>query len=273
MSRSVLIAVIVMVALGLIWKGPFRGAHDDILPSVSNQGSFSPVEPLPPEPPTKAEELRAPLPAPVGDLGARRVALASSTAAPVMTLVGHLTARISELPWGNGKDYEELTSASKTATGVAASKKYNPTGKRLTTEEYDQLDALVKNFALKYEPLVIGERRLRKEASLRAIEAGRVESVVCPPHPGPFNPAGAAAHADIVRKAGQQLEQIVGQRLGVSRNDWFHSVTATSAPDGVNRQNSVYFSRAQEPEFFAMREAKETCQNEMTRAFTEFFRR
>ena len=200
-------------------------------------------------------------------------ALAVSVAQPSLTLQGHLESRIRRLPWGDGRDYERLSTTAKSAAGVLGDRRYNPQQKALNQAQLSELSALVEKYSKEYEPLVVQEAQLSRDAMLRAVAVGRFESIEMPTHPGILDPAAANANSQIAKEAVKGLIKRVKERLGLQDSEWKYSVTSSHEPDGISRQNLVYFTRAQEPDFFAARDRSSQFRNSRDADLRAFFDR
>lgn len=205
---------------------------------------------------------------------APRVPVAISSSQPEMTLHGHLVHRVNNLHWGDGKVLNRTHGPAHSVSNVIASRDFNPGRKTPTGREAEQLTALVESMRKRYAELATAEEGLRKEAVLRSLAKNNVVSIENGRPPSVFGDTNAVTkHTRDSVAAAQRLTADLEGRLGMRGKDWSYTLMTSTEPDGIARQNLIYFMRAQEPGLFKAREALSRFSEERAAAFREFFAR
>lgn len=207
---------------------------------------------------------------PLPDRSALPDPIADASSQPDLTLTGHLEQRFAAKRWGPGL-YARTQSGHKSAHEVHRSVFANPDGKRLSAEQWTRLEELVDSCTREREPVYDHLWSLRKEAMIRAARRGNVEAESYG-RPESMRPADLRQHNDRGEDASAAVAARLAQRLGVDLAEIRFTTTATSQPDGVSKQVITWFTKDEEPQFFAAEAADRALEERHSRAFREFFR-
>lgn len=271
MSRSLLVclAFVAAIAWAVVPREPDPG-------SDRHPRANEPVNDADPQPAHKTLESAAALVPSRVDAsphseGAMPVAI--STASPVMTLAGFLESHFQGI--ARGKQWRGDPNEVKRSPGasqVAASKQFNPKGKQLSVDQERQLQGLIDSYDERSRPIHAHERKATVEALARAAAAGQFESVELGVRRG-MDAAALNRETEASYEKIKEAQQRFADRFGRDGIDWAWAVAPSSEPDGVPRQNIVYFIRSNETEVFRWREEERTITLERDRAYREFFER
>jgi hypothetical protein len=204
------------------------------------------------------------------DRSSPRDPVAVTSSQPHLTLSGYLEDRFAAKRWGPGL-YARTQSGHKSAHEVHRSVFANPDGKRLSAEQWTRLEELVDSCTREREPVYDHLWSLRKEAMIRAARRGNVEAESYG-RPASMRPADLRQHNDRGEDASAAVAARLAQRLGVDLAEIRFTTTATSQPDGVSKQVITWFTKDEEPQFFAAEAADRALEERHSRAFREFFR-
>ena len=171
------------------------------------------------------------------------------------TLAGHLELRARALPWGEPGKVQRTPDIS--LDKALESPMSNPNKKTLQLEVQRELAVLLAELDVAYETQSLEYWKAMKEVLLRAIARGNIRSLshaiqVADPNDLFAIAAASRSNSDDMmarmKVAIDELESVYGPML----KDWGYSNMASSEPDGVSRNNIVYWTRAEEPEFFRL---------------------
>jgi len=193
------------------------------------------------------------------------VSVATETSEPIaevrtavqasLTLAGHLELRARALPWGEPGKVQRTPDIS--LDNALESPMSNPNKKTLQLEVQRELAVLLAELDVAYETQSLEYWKAMKEVLLRAIARGNIRSLshaiqVADPNDLFAIAAASRSNSDDMmarmKVAIDELESVYGPMM----KDWGYSNMASSEPDGVSRNNIVYWTRAEEPEFFRL---------------------
>jgi len=193
------------------------------------------------------------------------VSVATETSEPIaevrtavqanLTLAGHLELRARALPWGEPGKVQRKPDIS--LDNALESPMSNPNKKTLQLEVQRELAVLLAELDVAYETQSLEYWKAMKEVLLRAIARGNIRSLshaiqVADPNDLFAIAAASRSNSDDMmarmKVAIDELESVYGPMM----KDWGYSNMASSEPDGVSRNNIVYWTRAEEPEFFRL---------------------
>ena len=193
------------------------------------------------------------------------VSVATETSEPIaevrtavqanLTLAGHLELRARALPWGEPGKVQRTPDIS--LDKALESPMSNPNKKTLQLEVQRELAVLLAELDVAYETQSLEYWKAMKEVLLRAIARGNIRSLshaiqVADPNDLFAIAAASRSNSDDMmarmKVAIDELESVYGPMM----KDWGYSNMASSEPDGVSRNNIVYWTRAEEPEFFRL---------------------
>ena len=172
-----------------------------------------------------------------------------------LTLAGHLELRARALPWGEPGKVQRKPDIS--LDNALESPMSNPNKKTLQLEVQRELAVLLAELDVAYETQSLEYWKAMKEVLLRAIARGNIRSLshaiqVADPNDLFAIAAASRSNSDDMmarmKVAIDELESVYGPMM----KDWGYSNMASSEPDGVSRNNIVYWTRAEEPEFFRL---------------------
>ncbi len=172
-----------------------------------------------------------------------------------LTLAGHLELRARALPWGEPGKVQRTPDIS--LDKALESPMSNPNKKTLQLEVQRELAVLLAELDVAYETQSLEYWKAMKEVLLRAIARGNIRSLshaiqVADPNDLFAIAAASRSNSDDMmarmKVAIDELESVYGPMM----KDWGYSNMASSEPDGVSRNNIVYWTRAEEPEFFRL---------------------
>ena len=181
--------------------------------------------------------------------------LARTVAQPSLTLAGHLESRARALPWGEPD--RESRKPDISLSKALDSPLSNPNKKSLNADDQRELADLLTELDKVYKSQSLEYSKAMKEVLLRAIARGNIRSLshaiqVADPNDLFAIAAASRSNSDDMmarmKVAIDELESVYGPML----KDWGYSNMASSEPDGVSRNNIVYWTRAEEPEFFRL---------------------
>jgi len=263
--------VLLVIVAGSAWAVLSRepDSHSDQHPLPKG-----PVNDAEPQPAHSAPESAAvPVPSRVNASPPSVTAMpvAISSALPAVTLAGFLENNYKAIAQGKRwrGDPDEVK-RSPGASQVAASKQFNPEGKQLSVDQERQLQGLIDSYDERSRPIHANERKATVEALARAAAAGQFESIELGVRPGMDAAALNRETEDGYRKI-KEAQQRLADSFGRDGIDWAWAVAPSSEPDGVPRQNIVYFIRSNEAEVFRWREEERTITQERHRAYSRFF--
>ncbi len=192
------------------------------------------------------------------------VATAPVAAAPVLTLQGFLERKFSA---AGVPRYESVMGALVSVRDVERS--YNTKGKELTPEQRAQLDALVQASVAERKQVYERMESLRATAIQRSIHAGRFVAV--------DSAFASMQDSDAVRakaaKAGvDRAMDAARERVGLPDSDWLYARgTYSTCHDGISRTVVIWYTRYDEPEFFAADQENLVTRRRHDRQYAEFF--
>jgi len=176
---------------------------------------------------------------------------------PSLTLAGHLEMRARALPWGEPGKVQRAPDIS--LDKALKSPMSNPNKKTLELEVQRELAVLLAELDAAYETQSLEYSKAMKEVLLRAIARGNIRSLshaiqVADPNDLFAIAAASRSNSDDMmarmKVAIDELESVYGPMM----KDWGYSNMASTEPDGVSRNNIVYWTRAEEPEFFRLQD-------------------
>ena len=172
-----------------------------------------------------------------------------------LTLAGHLELRARALRWGEPD--RESRKPDISLSKALDSPLSNPNKKSLNADDQRELADLLTELDKVYKSQSLEYSKAMKEVLLRAIARGNIRSLshaiqVADPNDLFAIAAASRSNSDDMmarmKVAIDELESVYGPML----KDWGYSNMASSEPDGVSRNNIVYWTRAEEPEFFRL---------------------
>lgn len=247
-------------------------------PSPSNEAALRDAQPAPPAIASKPSDSKFAEQAEVvaANDTSRTNVLARSAAQPIMTLAGHLEQRARALPWGERGKVQR--SPDITLPKALESPLSNPNNKILDIAAQRELAELLAKLDLAYEEQSLEVRRLQKEALIRAIARGNIRSLADTTQVADPNDIFALAAAsqsnskDMMARM-QVLIREMETTYGPMMKDWNYSNMTSSEPDGVGRNNIVYWTRAEEPELFQQQDQFGALQKHHWNVVREFIDR
>ena len=191
--------------------------------------------------------------------------LASSPAAPTLTLQGAIRQVVQD--FGVGSSAPSYLDAAV----AAGSPQFNPTGRVLTAEKVNELEALIRKLESARRDVTREVSAANRDALLRSLDAGRVESIEYVTPRDSNSDADLAFAAQENQRRREMLSASLSRRLGVRDKDWFCAVVQTNEPDHVVRLNVVYYTREQEPNAVAIRVKLPKAESEADDAIKSWF--
>ncbi len=176
---------------------------------------------------------------------------------PSLTLAGHLELRARALPWGEPGKVQRAPDIS--LDNALESPMSNPNKKTLELEVQRELAVLLAELDAAYETQSLEYWKAMKEVLLRAIARGNIRSLSHETQVADPNDLFAIAAASRANNRGmmarmKEAMDELSSTYGPVMKDWGYSDMASSEPDGVSRNNIVYWTRAEEPEFFRLQD-------------------
>lgn len=176
---------------------------------------------------------------------------------PSLTLAGHLELRARALPWGEPGKVQRAPDIS--LDNALESPMSNPNKKTLKLEVQRELAVLLAELDAAYETQSLEYWKAMKEVLLRAIARGNIRSLSHETQVADPNDLFAIAAASRANNRGmmarmKEAMDELSSTYGPVMKDWGYSDMASSEPDGVSRNNIVYWTRAEEPEFFRLQD-------------------
>ncbi|MGE3172376.1 MAG: hypothetical protein AB7O97_07090 [Planctomycetota bacterium] len=194
--------------------------------------------------------------------------MAVSPAQGTLTLSGHLEERVRALDWDSGKR-EQL--GLPPVAQLVASRTLNPDGIVLTQQELSSLNDLVMQVRGEFSELMREEGASTKRALLQAISRGAVATIDHDMSPLLLDAASMTAYSQRQNEQQRQLMSELTDRLGKPLVDWAYSQMTSTEPDGRPRTSVIWFTKAQEPEVFEVRERIAASRRREHVAVQEFF--
>lgn len=193
-----------------------------------------------------------------------------------MTLAGHLEARARALPWGEpGKTSRQPNI---TLAYALDSLGTNPNKKALSLDAQRELAALLGVLDAEYEAKWLEMSAVQKEVLLRAITRNNIRSLTHETQMMGSDDIFAVAAAsrtnakDMMTQLASTMREM-SSVLGKQMKDWGYTNMATTEPDGVSRNNIVFWTRAEEPAFFLLQDACSQMEKEHYNRVREFIER
>ncbi|MBL8728236.1 MAG: hypothetical protein JNM25_07395 [Planctomycetes bacterium] len=169
-----------------------------------------------------------------------------------------------------------LSSGEPSADMMAGNKSINPGRKQLDAEQAVRLEKMLNAQAVEEQALQREDRRLSREALVRAIERGQFvakeqpELTATDPDQMMLEIRRARERSSQDQKA--TMEALTA-RLGEPMKDWAYSLQTTREPDGVPRQTVIWFTRAADPQVFEVRDRLSELRRQQREDLKQFFAR
>ena len=180
-----------------------------------------------------------------------------------MTLEGYLE-HIFYREW-RPEIFDGVKGPLRSAREVLAMEHLNPRGKKLDAVQLQQLEDLVEKLLSERRQSYERVWRLRQDARLRSIRAGRY--VVA----APTSVAGSSDARAQLQAAGVSALDQARAKVGLPDGDWRYSQTASDCHDGVQRNIVLWFTRYEEPEFFRAEAENRATTKRHGEQFAAFF--
>lgn len=190
--------------------------------------------------------------------------MALTISAPVLTLVGFLEQKFS----GVGVvPYESVKGAILTSRDVE--RQFNVDNKDLTADQRARLDAMVQASVAERKRTYERMESLRIAALVRSVQSGRFVAIECnvPPTEG-----SESARSKFWKDNMENALNVARQRVGLPEADWRYSMGSYSAcHDGIPRKVVTWYTRYDEPEFFALELENVSIRRRHKQQYAEFF--
>lgn len=266
------------VLLGCLLSVLYAFQADQRDPSPSNDAELRDAQSAPPaieSKPSDSTVAEQPKAVAANDTSQSNV-LARTAAQPIMTLAGHLEQRARALPWGERGKVQGKPDI--TLPKALESPLSNPNKKTLDLAAQRELAELLAELDVAYQAQSLEVWKLQKEALIRAIARGNIRSLAEATQVADPNDIFALAAASQSNSKDMMARMHVLIRemettYGPMTKDWNYSNMTSSEPDGVGRNNIVYWTRAEEPELFRLQDQFGALQKHHWNVVREFIDR
>lgn len=196
--------------------------------------------------------------------------VAPTISAPLQTVAGVIGEQLSELGWGKGS-WTIVQSPLKSVDSVLTDSTCNPKGKLVSSAAYRELAVLVEAYSKEAGPVYERAGQLKQDGLLRAVQQGRF---VCNATkvPNVLEPAETRRAMAEGLQQSSSMRQDLEARIGLPATEWRWAETTATGPDGKPIRALSWFTRREEPDYFATYEqflALTDQHRERLRAFFE----
>jgi hypothetical protein len=189
----------------------------------------------------------------------------------VLTVAGVLEEQLSGLGWGKGS-WAIVQSPLKSPDSVLTDLTCNPNGKLVSPAAYRELAVLVEDYSKEAGPVYEHAGQLKQDSLVRAIRQGRFVSNVTTA-PEVLGPAEARRAMTEGRQQSSSMRQDLAARVGLPATEWRWAETTAAGPDGTPIRAVSWFTRRDEPDYFATYEQYQTLTDRHRERLRAFFER
>ena len=197
--------------------------------------------------------------------------VATTVSAPVLTLAGVLEKELSKLPLGKGT-WAIVQSPLKSPESVLTDLTCNPNGKLVSPAAYRELALMVEEYSKEAGPLYERAGQLKLDGLIRGIQQGRFVSNASKA-PDILAPAEASRAMAEGLQQSSSMRQDLEARIGLPATEWRWAETTAAGPDGTPIRALSWFTRRDEPDYFATYEQYQALSDQHRKRLRAFFER